>query len=87
MTRMKRRCFTTTSRTRQDFCGPAAAAEGPGREELFVEHLHAFSPASLALAAARAGLCPLRLERITEPSGKHTIFAFLTTGGGRAPRG
>jgi SAM-dependent methyltransferase len=56
---------------------PAAAAEGPGREEFFIEHLHAFSPASLAMAAARAGLSPMRMERLHEPSGKWTIAAFL----------
>lgn len=56
---------------------PAAAREGPGREEFFIEHLHVFSPASLAMAAARAGLSPLRLERLHEPSGKWTIAAFL----------
>lgn len=57
--------------------GPAAAAEGPHREELFVEHLHVFSTASLAICAARAGFSPVRLERLTEPSGKHTIWAAL----------
>jgi SAM-dependent methyltransferase len=56
---------------------PAAAAEGPGREEFFIEHLHVFSPASLAMAAARAGLSPVRMERLHEPSGKWTIAAFL----------
>lgn len=56
---------------------PAAALEGPGREEFFIEHLHVFSPASLAMAAARAGLSPVRMERLHEPSGKWTIAAFL----------
>lgn len=56
---------------------PAAASEGPGREEFFIEHLHVFSPASLAMAAARAGLSPVRMERLHEPSGKWTIAAFL----------
>ena len=56
---------------------PAAALEGPGREEFFIEHLHVFSPASLAMAAARAGLSPARVERLHEPSGKWTIAAFL----------
>lgn len=58
--------------------GDAAAAEGPGREEFFIEHHHAFSPASLALAAARAGLSPVRIERLHEPSGKYTLAAFCT---------
>ena len=57
--------------------GPSAAADGPGREEFFIEHLHAFSPASLAMACARAGLSPLRVDRLREPSGKHTLAAFL----------
>lgn len=56
---------------------PAAAVEGPDREEFFIEHLHVFSPASLAMAAARAGLSPVRMERLHEPSGKWTIAAFL----------
>lgn len=57
--------------------GPAAAGEGPGREEFFVEHLHVFSPASLALAAERAGLRLVRIERLREPSTKFTLCAFL----------
>jgi SAM-dependent methyltransferase len=57
--------------------GPAAAAEGFGREEFFIEHRHVFSPASLAQLAARAGLSPLRIERLREPSTKYTLAAFL----------
>jgi SAM-dependent methyltransferase len=57
--------------------GDAAAAEGADREEFFIEHLHAFSPASLALAVARAGFSPLRVHRLHEPSGKYTLAAFL----------
>ena len=57
--------------------GPAAAEEGPGREEFFVEHLHVFSPASLALTAERAGLRPVRIDRFREPSTKYTLCAFL----------
>lgn len=57
--------------------GDAAAAEGPGREEFFIEHLHVFSPASLAMLAARAGFSPLRIDRIREPSTKYTLCAFL----------
>lgn len=53
----------------------AAALEGPEREEFFIEHLHVFSPASLALAAARAGFSPLRLDRLREPSSKLTLCA------------
>lgn len=54
----------------------AAASEGPGREEFFVEHLHVFSPASLALSVERAGLRLVRIERLREPSTKFTLFAF-----------
>jgi SAM-dependent methyltransferase len=57
--------------------GEAAAMEGPGREEFFVEHLHVFSAASLALLAARAGFSLLALERIREPSTKYTLIAFV----------
>ena len=57
--------------------GEAAAAEGPGREELFIEHHHAFSAASLCLLAARAGFVVHRCERLREPSVKLTLFAFL----------
>lgn len=59
--------------------GDAAAAEGPEREEFFIEHFHVFSPASLALLAGRAGFSPLRLDRIREPSTKFTLAAFLVT--------
>lgn len=57
--------------------GEAAATEGPGREEFFIEHHHVFSPASLALTAARAGLATLGIERLREPSTKFTLRAFL----------
>lgn len=57
--------------------GEAAAREGREREEFFIEHLHVFSPASLALLAARAGFSPLRVDRIREPSTKYTLAAFL----------
>jgi SAM-dependent methyltransferase len=57
--------------------GEAAAEAGSGREEFFIEHVHVFSAASLALAAERAGLCVRRLERLVEPSGKFTLYAFL----------
>lgn len=56
--------------------GEGAAGEGPGREEFFIEHLHVFSPASLALLSARAGLRLRRVERVREPSTKYTTFAF-----------
>jgi SAM-dependent methyltransferase len=59
--------------------GEAAAVEGPGREEFFIEHHHVFSPASLALVAARADLSSFAIERLREPSGKFTLRAFLAS--------
>jgi len=55
----------------------AAAAEGPVREEFFVEHHHVFSIASTAMLAGRAGLRVVRIQRLREPSGKFTIRTFL----------
>jgi SAM-dependent methyltransferase len=55
--------------------------DGPNREEFFIEHLCAFSMASLCLLAVRAGLVVLRAERVREPSGKYTLFAFMTAAG------
>lgn len=55
----------------------AASREGPGREEYFIEHLHVFSPASLAMTVERAGLHLKLIERIREPSGKFTLRAFM----------
>jgi 2-polyprenyl-3-methyl-5-hydroxy-6-metoxy-1,4-benzoquinol methylase len=57
--------------------GELAAAESPARQELFIEHHHAFSMASLCLLAAHAGLVVRRCERLREPSNKLTLFAFL----------
>ncbi len=58
--------------------GELAAAEGPDREEFFIEHLHVFSVPSLSLLAFRAGFNVLEIKRIREPSGKFTLYAFLT---------
>lgn len=57
--------------------GELAAAEGADRQELFIEHHHAFSMTSLCLLAARAGFVVRRCERLREPSNKLTLFAFL----------
>jgi len=56
--------------------GEAASAEGPGREEFFIEHHHVFSPASAALLATRSGFRPLAIERVREPSTKFTLRMF-----------
>lgn len=58
--------------------GEMAALDGPGREEFFIDHLHVFSAASLALLAGRAGFAVRALERLCEPSTKYTLRAFLT---------
>lgn len=55
----------------------AAAAEGQGREEFFIEHHHVFSPESAAMMARHAGLHPATIERVREPSRKFTLRAFL----------
>lgn len=57
--------------------GEAAIQEGPGREEFFIDHLHVFSPASLALLVTRAGFVLRSLERLREPSSKYTLRAFI----------
>jgi SAM-dependent methyltransferase len=58
--------------------GEAAAGAGPDREEFFIDHRHVFSPASLALLAARASFAVCAIERLREPSGKYTLRAFVT---------
>jgi SAM-dependent methyltransferase len=66
--------------------GEAALEVGPDREEFFVEHHGAFSVASTALLARQAGLRPLGIERVHEPSGKFTIRTFLQpTKGSKLP--
>lgn len=55
----------------------ALAAEGPDREEFFVEHYCAFSAQSYTLLAHRAGFRVDLLERVVEPSGKFTLRGFL----------
>ena len=57
--------------------GDAASALGAGREEFFIDHWHAFSPASLAMLGDRAGFRVHTLERLEEPSGKFTLRVFL----------
>lgn len=56
--------------------GEAASAEGPGREEFFIEHHHVFSETSLASVIERAGLTPIEIQRLQEPSTKYTLRAF-----------
>lgn len=54
----------------------AQDADGPNREEFFIEHLHVFSPWSLVVLVQRSGLELLHLSRVREPSGKYTLYAF-----------
>jgi SAM-dependent methyltransferase len=58
--------------------GEMAACDGKGREEFFIDHLHVFSAASLAILASHAGFTVRQLERLQEPSTKYTLRAFLT---------
>lgn len=60
----------------------AAAFDGPGREEYFIEHNHVFSPTSLMMTVQRAGLGMVSIHRLVEPSGKFTaiVFAELSRG-------
>ncbi len=59
--------------------GAAAFAEGPGREEFFIDHWHVFSPASLAHLAERAGFVVRAVHRLREPSTKFTLRGVLTS--------
>jgi SAM-dependent methyltransferase len=58
--------------------GEMAIELGSDRQEFFLEHYYAFGFASLALLAKKAGFSIRRMERIIDPSGKRTIFAFLS---------
>lgn len=57
--------------------GEAAAREGKEREEFFIDHLHVFSFASLAITAQKAAYEICSEERAREPSGKYSLWAFL----------
>jgi SAM-dependent methyltransferase len=47
------------------------------REEFFIEHYTAFSPASFEKLAEKAGFKVLEAGRLHEPSDKYTIYGFL----------
>ena len=57
--------------------GEMAAREGAGREEFFIEHLHVFSFMSTTMLIQSAGLVPLVVERLQEPSTKLTLRAMM----------
>lgn len=61
--------------------GEAAAADGAGREEFFLEHFHVFSMSSVCLLAQQAGFSVDCIERVREPSAKYTLRAFLRAAG------
>jgi SAM-dependent methyltransferase len=54
-----------------------ARLDGPEREEFCIEHLHVFSMASMCLLGTRAGMTVRAAARLTEPSTKYTLYAFL----------
>lgn len=58
--------------------GEYALKEGVHRQEFFLEHFYAFSMPSLMLLAMRAGMAVEIAERIRDPSGKYTLYAFLS---------
>ena len=55
-----------------------ASKEGKDREEFFIDHVHVFSKLSLINMCKNAGLQTIKVERINEPSGKFTLFAFIS---------
>ncbi|GAA5263003.1 class I SAM-dependent methyltransferase [Methanocalculus sp. MC3] len=57
--------------------GECASLDGKEREEFFIDHPHIFSFTSLSLLVHKAGLTPLRIERLQEPSTKYTLRAFV----------
>jgi 2-polyprenyl-3-methyl-5-hydroxy-6-metoxy-1,4-benzoquinol methylase len=52
------------------------AKDAKNREEFYVDHLHAFSLRSLANCLRYANFKLLKIDKILEPSGKLTIYAF-----------
>ncbi|RBI67803.1 hypothetical protein DQ400_08960 [Vreelandella sulfidaeris] len=58
--------------------GEYALKEGVNRQEFFLEHFYAFSMPSLTILAKRAGFTVEFAKRIRDPSGKYTLFAFLS---------
>jgi hypothetical protein len=55
-----------------------AAKKGKSREEFHIDHLHVFSKKSVFFLAKRINLNLKFVKSIREPSGKFTIYAFLT---------
>jgi 2-polyprenyl-3-methyl-5-hydroxy-6-metoxy-1,4-benzoquinol methylase len=57
--------------------GEKASLDSFDREEFFVDHHHVFSLRSMELLARNAAFQVIEAERLREPSGKYTLFAFL----------
>jgi 2-polyprenyl-3-methyl-5-hydroxy-6-metoxy-1,4-benzoquinol methylase len=54
-----------------------AARHGENRQEFYVEHVCAFSLASIVILAEKSGFTALHAERITDPSGKYSLRCFM----------
>ena len=50
--------------------------DGKNREEFYVDHLHVFSLRSLANCIKYSNFKLLKIDKILEPSGKLTLYAF-----------
>jgi hypothetical protein len=50
----------------------------PNDNALGALHCHLYDPRSLSAVLEMAGLVPLSLERVFEPSGKLSVYAFAT---------
>lgn len=57
--------------------GTMAKEDSLQREEFYIEHLHVFSIASVAVLAEQAGFVVREIQRVIEPSSKYTIRAIL----------
>ena len=53
-----------------------AAYKGKNRQEFGLEHFHVFSVSSLDIMINKAGFRTIHIERIQDPSGKYTLYAF-----------
>lgn len=59
----------------------AKTKEGKNREEFYVDHLHVFSLKSLANCIKYSNFKLLKIDKIIEPSGKFTLYAFAKKSG------
>ena len=70
--------FTTSEYppTAEELRSVKASKKGKNREEFFIDHLHVFSKKSLMLLLKKTNYRKIYINRIVEPSGKFTIYAF-----------